>query len=77
MPDYAHLKRVPVQSRILKSIAYDEPLHVMEVEYQTGSIYRYYEIPVEVYKAMFSERSPGSFWNSFLKANRVRSKKVG
>jgi hypothetical protein len=77
MPDYAHLKRVPVQSRILKTVAYDESLHVMEVEYHTGSIYRYYDIPLEVYKAMFSEHSPGSFWNAYLKANRIRSKKVG
>jgi hypothetical protein len=26
---------------------------------------------------MFLEHSPGSFWNAYLKAHRIRSKKVG
>ena len=44
------LKRLPVQSRILRSIGYDENTKILELEFQTGVIYHYLRVPQKIYR---------------------------
>lgn len=77
MGDYVEMVRIPVQSRILKTIAYDVPLRILELEYKSGSIYRFYDIPEELFRESCTCSSPGRHVEKYLKAHRVRSRKVG
>jgi hypothetical protein len=43
------LKRLPVQSRILRSVGYDEITKILELEFQTGVIYHYLKVPQKIY----------------------------
>jgi hypothetical protein len=43
------MKRLPVQSRILRSVGYDEITKILELEFQTGVIYHYLRVPQKTY----------------------------
>ena len=63
----APIERHPIKSSHLKSVGYDEKKEELEVEFQTGEVYRYFRVPVVVYKELMSAESKGKFFNSRIK----------
>src|SRR5919201_944795 len=59
--------RVRVKSRTVKTIGYDACNSVVEVEYRNGSIYRYFEVPVEDYDELKNAASIGTYLNQVFK----------
>jgi hypothetical protein len=53
--------RVPVISSNIRSIGWVDPA-TLEVEFLSGSIYRYYYVPLDVYVAMLEAPSKGKFF---------------
>ncbi len=43
------LERLPVKSRILHSVGYDEIQKILEIQFQTGMVYRYAGVPPKVF----------------------------
>ena len=74
--DYARLQHQPIVSKVLRTVAFDAPLRVLEVQYRTGSIYRFFNVPESVYAGLCASDSPGRYLQRWLKENRVRSKKL-
>jgi len=70
-------KRQPVNSRLITSLLYDADAKTLEVEYKAGSMYRYYNIEKTFYQDMLASEHPGHKLTKYLKANRVKSKKIG
>jgi hypothetical protein len=64
--------RIPVSSTELASIGYEEANSVLEVEFRKGGVYRYFEVPVEVFKELMAAPSKGSYFNRVIREGNYR-----
>ena len=62
------MKRQSVESSNLKSIGYDEFLLVLEIEFKSGAVYRYYGVPSEVHDELINAESVGKYFNANVKS---------
>jgi hypothetical protein len=56
------VKRDPVSSSNIVSVGYDAPSETLEVEFTSGSVYQYYNVPQSIYDAFFKAPSAGQFF---------------
>ena len=61
-----------MQSCNLCSVGYDDTKKNLEIEFHSGLIYQYQNVPTHVYTTLMSSTSVGSFFTSNIK-NRFRS----
>jgi hypothetical protein len=61
------VKRQKVVSSNLRSVGYDEAARVLEVEFQNGRVYRYLDVPREVYEELMSADSLGRYFNEYIR----------
>lgn len=61
------MMRQNVVSSELRSVGYDEQSVVLEVEFQSGGIYRYFGVPRELYLNLMSAGSKGRFFNMWIR----------
>lgn len=55
------MKRVFVQSSNISSIGYDENQSILQVEFNNGSIYNYYNVPKTIYSELINAESHGKY----------------
>lgn len=55
------MQREPVDSSNIDSIGYDAGERILEVEFRNGGVYRYLDVPEEIYTALNESASVGSF----------------
>ena len=55
------MDRTPVVSSNIESIGYDSNSKILEVEFTNMSVYRYYEVPEDVYEELMAAESKGSY----------------
>lgn len=58
--------RVAVVSSVVRSVGYT-PEAVLEIEFQSGAVYRYFLVPRFVFAALVGARSKGLYLNRFIK----------
>jgi KTSC domain len=63
------MHRNSVSSSNLASVGYDEPTSVLELEFNTGSIYQYFDVPIYVYQELISAGSIGSYFANNIKTS--------
>ncbi|WP_328992594.1 KTSC domain-containing protein [Kribbella sp. NBC_01245] len=63
------MKREPVNSASIRSVGYDVESSVLEVEFVSGDVYRYLDVPQLVHKQLMTSESIGRFLNSRVKPN--------
>lgn len=61
------MDRERVDSKLLKSVGYDPTGKVLEVEFQSGKVYRYFNVEPERYETMIHEKSMGSYFLAKIK----------
>lgn len=49
------------ESSTVRRVKYHEQTHVLEIEFATGGIYEYYEVPASRVMALFKSEKVGSF----------------
>lgn len=54
--------RIPVQSSLLASIGYSSDA-TLEIEFRSGSIYRYFAVPNAVLAGLIAAESKGAYFN--------------
>jgi len=59
--------REVVESSSLRSIGYDRKTHTLEVEFSSGGIYRYEDVPAEVWLELRQSPSKGKFFQSRIR----------
>lgn len=57
------MKRQPLRSSVLKAAAYDPATAVLELEFTSGDVYRYFAVPPSMFKALIEDESPGAYFN--------------
>ncbi|WP_027633369.1 KTSC domain-containing protein [Clostridium hydrogeniformans] len=61
------MERTIVSSSNIYSIGYDSYSKTLEVQFHTGSIYQYYNVPQSVYSGIMSASSHGSYLHNYVK----------
>jgi len=57
------MRRQRVKSSVIAALEYDSETNVLEVEFRTGRLYRYFLIPPKVYEALLHAQSIGEYFN--------------
>lgn len=65
------MKMTPVKSSAITHHGYDPATNKMRVTTHSGKTYEYDDVPIDRYAAFTGAASPGSFWNSRIKANHT------
>lgn len=60
--------RRPVESSLIRSVGYDLPSSVLEIEFAaTGRIYEYLDVPLSVYSRLMASPSIGTYFNEHVR----------
>ncbi len=70
------MTRQIIISTDLKSVGYDAIAHVLEVELQSGPIFRYFDVPLSVYDALMSAPSKGRYFDDNVQG-KYESRPIG
>jgi KTSC domain len=58
----SQLQRIPVQSSVLVSVGYSAD-SFLDLEFHSGAVYRYFDVPPSIFQALFTADSLGSFFS--------------
>jgi hypothetical protein len=63
------MDRQPVESRLIRSVGYDLPASVLEVELlsEPTRVYRYFDVPYSVFEELMSAESKGAYFNEHVR----------
>ncbi len=70
------MHRLPVSSSNIRSIGYDDQSSILEVEFVSGNIYHYFDVPEYLFRELKAAASKGKFLNDYIKYG-YRYQKVG
>lgn len=69
------MKRQSVSSSNIASIGYDETNEILEIEFLSGGIYQYFDVPNYVYGELMDADSHGKYFNAYIK-DKYETKKI-
>lgn len=61
------MERTPVDSSNISSIGYDEDSNTLEVEFHSGAVYQYFDVPLNVYQEIMEAGSKGQYFAQHIK----------
>jgi KTSC domain len=61
------MPREIVDSTVVAAVNYDEPRQQLDIELTTGRIYRYLDVPPEIYRGLMWAASKGRFYNDHIR----------
>ena len=61
------MRRERVKSSVIAAVAYDARDKVLEVEFHTGRVYHYHDVPRSAYDALRTADSIGKYFNEELR----------
>lgn len=67
------MNRESVQSSMIASLGYDANTSTLEVEFNSGAVWQYYEVPENVYYDMKNSGSLGKFFHANIKGQYTES----
>lgn len=66
------------KSTTIHKVEYNEEEKAMDIEFRSGNVYRYYNVPPRMWKVfqlyIECEGSPGSFFNEYVKGQYTSEK---
>jgi len=69
------MQRYPVSSSNISSIGYDQRSATLEVEFTSGDVYRYFDVPEHLHQQFLHATSLGQFLNDNIRY-RYRYQKI-
>ena len=61
------MKTTSVQSATLVAIGYDDVRGILQVEFRSSAVYRYFGVPGPVYEALWAAPSRGRYFNMAIR----------
>jgi hypothetical protein len=58
------MEREPVESSVVRSVGFSR---VVEIEFESGRVYQYIDVPEEIYQGMLAAESKGKYFNSHIR----------
>lgn len=68
------MRMIPVQSSDLARVGYESG--TLCIQFNSGGIYEYYNVPESVYNGLMSASSHGKYFHQFIKSN-YRYQRIG
>lgn len=65
-----------VNSSNLNSVGYEEETQTLEIEFNSGGVYRYFGVPKYIYTELMSASSHGKYFHQYIKDNYRWSKVI-
>lgn len=56
------MKWIPIRSRALRAVAYDAPRQTLAIEFVSGSVYEYLNVPEPHYHDLLNAESKGTYF---------------
>lgn len=69
------LERKPVRSSDLSSIGYDARRQILEIEFRSGGIYRFLEVPKDTFSGLMEAGSKGRYFAAHIR-NHFRHERL-
>ena len=63
----SRIPRQSVQSTAIAKVGYSKRRHILEIEFVNGAVYRYFDVPVSMYRELMSAESKARFYDSNIK----------
>lgn len=63
------MRRVATDSSSVISIGYNAGTMLLEIEFVSGKVYRYFDVPSSVHTGLMSADSKGQFFNAQIRDN--------
>ena len=63
------MTRQSVSSSNISSIGYDSNSKILEIEFHSGSVYQYYNVPENIYISLMNASSHGQYFHQFIRGN--------
>lgn len=63
----ANMRRAPITSSMMASAGYDEATGVLEIEFLTGAVYQYVDVPSHLYRSLLDAPSQGRFFHGSIR----------
>jgi hypothetical protein len=61
------MDQIPVDSSNIASIGYEAETQTLQVEFQGGRIYQYFDVPESVFEEFLAASSKGKFFHASIK----------
>lgn len=61
------MKITPVESSTLATVGYEESGELLQLEFRSRAIYRYFAVPAAVHETLLAARSKGSYFNQVIR----------
>lgn len=61
------MKRAPVESSNLSSVGYDSSSSTLDIEFQEGAVYQYYDVPESVFRGLMAAPSKGKYFHQHIR----------
>jgi len=68
------MNRTPVSSSNVASIGYDDATSTLEIEFNNGSVYQYFDVSDKTYQELMAASSVGSYLATQIKGKYRYSK---
>jgi hypothetical protein len=68
------MNRQSVNSSNITSIGYNPKTQILEIEFHSGGVYRYYSVPNSEYQALMNASSHGKYFDQNIKKTYQYSK---
>ena len=70
------MNRQSVESSNLASVGYDAENEILEIEFNHGGVYQYFDVPENVYEELMSASSHGQYFDRNIKKAGYEFKKM-
>jgi KTSC domain-containing protein len=62
------VQREPVESSVITSVGYDASSRTLEVEFTSGKVYQFFDVPADLAQALRAAESHGAFFNTHVRS---------
>ena len=70
------IQRAPVSSSALRSVGYDTDLAILEIEFENGAVYQYFDVPAQVHRGLMNADSHGRYFHSKIRNAGFRYRRI-
>jgi len=70
------IERTPVRSSAMRSAGYNQEQRVLEIEFTNGDVYRYFDVPAEVYRGLLAAESHGRYFHQHVRGKTYRYRRI-
>lgn len=71
------MHREPVASKVLRGVGYDPDRSILELEFTSDEVYRYFDVPPDLHAGLMTASSHGAFFAAHIRDAGFEFDRVG